>query len=297
MPFLQAVSQKIAEDEVVVERDILGTFRHIFDSRLCTIGKNEITLLTIVQFIVFIIAFYLISRILRRFLRKQILPHLKFGDNIQFVVLRLTHYLIMLIGILIGLNSVGVQLTSLTVGVGVVGVGIAFGLQNVTSNFVSGIILLFERHVNVGDHITVENIVCRVIAINIRSTKVVTPDNTILIIPNSKFIEGIVTNWSVIDPKIRILISVRVGFNSDVQLVTDLLLQSAREHKDVLDDPAPAVFFKGYGEYGINFDLSVWIAQPDPKMRGRITSELYYSIDKLFRENEIIVPFQDFRTY
>ena len=105
------------------------------------------------------------------------------------------------------------------------------------------------------------------------------------------------TNWSVIDPKIRILIPVRVGLNSDIQLVTNLLLQSAKEHKDVLDDPAPEVFFKGYGEYGINFDLYVWLEQPDPIIRGRISSELYYSIDKLFRENEIIVPFQDFKTY
>jgi small-conductance mechanosensitive channel len=203
----------------------------------------------------------------------------------------------MLVGILIGLNSVGIQLTSITIGVGVLGVGLAFGLQNITSNFISGIILLFERHVNVGDYITVDNIVGKVIAINIRSTTVVTPDNTALIVPNSKFIEGIVTNWSVIDPKIRILIPVRIGFKSDIDLISSILLQSAKEHKDALTDPEPAVFFRGYGEYGINMELSVWIAQPDPKIRSKIVSEINYHVYKLLRENNIDIPFQQFNLY
>ena len=297
MPFLQVDSSKITSEENVIERDILGTFRDIFESRLFSIGKTEITLLTIIELIVFIIAFLLISKIVRRFLKKRILPHLKLTDSAQFVILRLTHYVMILAGILIGLNSVGIQLTSLTVGVGVVGVGIAFGLQNITSNFISGIILLFERHVNVGDYVTVDNIVGKVTAINIRSTTVVTPDNATLIVPNSKFIEGIVTNWSVIDPKIRILIPVRVGYKSDVELVSKLLMQSATDYEGVLDNPAPSVIFRAFGDYGLNLELSVWIAQPDPKIRTKTISDLNYAIDKLLKENGITVPFQQFSTY
>jgi len=289
MPFLQTASE-----EVVTERDILGTIKHIFESKLFSIGKSDVTLLTIIQFIVFVVVFYFLSRLFRRFLKKRILPHFSITENIQFVILRFTHYLMMLAGILIGLNSVGIQLTSLTVGVGVIGVGIAFGLQNITSNFISGIIMLFERNVNVGDYITVDNINCKVVAINIRSTTVVTPENTVLIIPNSKFIEGIVTNWSVLDPKIRISIPVRVAYYTNVQLVTDILLQCAKEHEDVLDEPAPIVRFKGYGDFGVNFDLFVWIAQPDPKIRFKVSSDIYYAIDKLFKKHGIVVPFQEF---
>ena len=297
MPFYQVANNKIVSEETIVERDLLGTFRHIFENRLFNIGKTEITPLTILEFIFVIIIFFVISRIVRKFLRKRILKHFKLTDSAQFTILRLTHYAMMLVGILIGLNSVGIQLTSITIGVGVLGVGLAFGLQNITSNFISGIILLFERHVNVGDYITVDNIVGKVIAINIRSTTVVTPDNTALIVPNSKFIEGIVTNWSVIDPKIRILIPVRIGFKSDIDLISSILLQSAKEHKDALTDPEPAVFFRGYGEYGINMELSVWIAQPDPKIRSKIVSEINYHVYKLLRENNIDIPFQQFNLY
>jgi len=297
MPFFQVDGSKITSEETVIERDILGTFRHIFENRLFNIGKTEISLLTIIELIIFIIAFFLISRLVRRFLRKRILPHFKLTDSGKFTILRLTHYAMILLGILIGLNSVGIQLTSLTVGVGVVGVGIAFGLQNITSNFISGIILLFERHVNVGDYVTVDNIVGKVTAINIRSTTVMTPDNATLIVPNSKFIEGIVTNWSVIDPKIRILIPVRVGYKSDLELVSKLLMQSATEYEGVLDDPAPSVIFRAFGDYGLNLELSVWIAQPDPKIRTKTISDLNYAIEKLLKENGITVPFQQFSTY
>jgi len=297
MPFFQVDSSKITSEETVIERDILGTFRHIFENRLFNVGKTEITILTIIELIIFIIAFFLISKIVRRFLRKRILPHLKLTDSGKFTILRLTHYAMMIVGILIGLNSVGIQLTSLTVGVGVVGVGIAFGLQNITSNFISGIILLFERHVNVGDYVTVDNIVGKVTAINIRSTTLMTPDNATLIVPNSKFIEGTVTNWSVIDPKIRILIPVRVDYKSDVEFVSKLLMQSATEYEGVLDDPAPSVIFRAFGDYGLNLELSVWIAQPDPKIRTKTISDLNYAIEKLLKENGITVPFQQFSTY
>jgi small-conductance mechanosensitive channel len=124
-----------------------------------------------------------------------------------------------------------------------------------------------------------------------------TPDNTVLIVPNSKFIEGIVTNWSVIDPKIRILIPVRVGYKSDVELVSKLLMQSAADYEGVLDDPAPSVIFRAFGDYGLNLELSVWIAQPDPKIRTKTISDLNYAVDKLLKENGITVPFQQFSTY
>lgn len=277
------------ETEQVVERDFLETFRWIFETRLFNIGKTEINLLIIIELIFIVIVFYFISKLLRRFMNRKILTHFGIGENAKFVTHRLTHYAIMLIGIMVAFNAVGIQLTSLVVGLGVLGVGVAFGLQNIASNFVSGIILLFERHVNVGDFVSVGGSIGQVKSIRIRSTTIVTLDNIMLIVPNSKFIEDVVTNWSVEDPKIRISVSVGVAYGSDVELVTRLLLKAAENHVEVLKDPVPTVQFKEFGDSSLNFRLLPWIDQAFN--RDRITSDLNYSIDKLFRENGVTIPF------
>lgn len=269
--------------------EILEMFRDAFERKLFSIGNTNVTLLSIIEFFLAIVIFFFLSRLIRGFFRRRILSHSKLADSVQFTILRLTHYLIMIIGILFALNLVGIQLTSLTVGVGVLGVGIAFGLQNITSNFVSGLIILFERHVKVGDYVSVGSIVGQVRSINMRSTTIVTIDNIVLVVPNSRFIEDTVTNWSLGDPKIRISIPVGVAYGSDTELVTRLLLKAAEEHKDVLSEPKPKVLFKGFGDSALNFDLLVWI--PEPMLRFTVSSDLYYTIDALFRENNVTVPF------
>ncbi len=200
----------------------------------------------------------------------------------------------MFIGVLIAFNLLGINLTSLTVTFGVLGVGVAFGLQNITSNFISGIILLFERHVNVGDYVTVQDtsgstVIGQVRTINIRATKIVTFDNVTLIVPNSQFIQNTVTNWSVTDPKIRISINVGVAYGSNTEIVTNLLLRAAEGHGDILKEPAPVVFFENFGESSLNFRLSVWIQHPIHRIK--VISDLHYAIDNLFRENGITIPF------
>ena len=173
---------------------------------------------------------------------------------------------------------------------GILGVGFAFGLQNITSNFVSGIILLFERPVSVGDYIEVSNVVGRVVSINMRSTTIVTVDNITLIVPNSRFIEGIVTNWSVGDPKIRFTIPVGVAYGSDTELVRRILLEVANNHPAILKDPEPDVIFKEFADSSLNFELRAWL--PSPLGRIMTISDLNYAIDKAFRENNINIPFK-----
>ena len=193
------------------------------------------------------------------------------------------------IGILLGFNVVGIQLTSLVVVFGLIGVGIAFGLQNITSNFVSGIILLFERPVSVGDYIEVGEDMGQVRAINMRATIIVTRDNITLIVPNSSFIENTVTIWSVGDPKVRINIPVGVAYGSDTGLVSRLLMKVAQDHPEVRSDPEPDVLFKGFGDSSLDFELRIWIISP--MGRFRVISELNYAIDAAFRENNVTVPF------
>jgi len=269
--------------------EFIDKFRNIFDREIFRLGETPITIITIIQLILIIAVFFVVSKLLCRFLRRRILSRLGLDDGVQYTILRLSHYLMMVFGILTALNLLGIPLTGLAVVFGLVGVGIAFGLQNITSNFVSGIILLFERPINVGDYIDVGETSGRVISINMRSTTVVTLDNITLIVPNSQFIENTITNWSVEDPKIRAIISIGVAYGSDTELVTDILLKIAESHPKILSDPKSSVLFKEFGDSSLNFDLRVWILNAIE--RFDIISDLNYAIDAAFRENNINIPF------
>lgn len=251
-------------------------------------GGTSITLMGVIQIILILIIFFVISRILRRIIKRRLLSHL--AEGVQFVILKMIHYGLMIFGFLLAINIVGIQMTSLTVIFGLLGVGFAFGLQNITSNFVSGIILLFERPVSVGDYIEVANVVGRIVSINMRSTTVVTDDNITLIVPNSRFIEGTVTNWLVGDPKIRFAIPIGVAYGSNMDLVRKTLLELANNHPSILKEPEPDVIFKEFAESSLNFELRVWL--PSPLGRIVIMSDLNYAIDKAFRENNINIPFK-----
>jgi potassium efflux system protein len=254
-----------------------------------TLGGTKITLLGLIGIVLVLIAFFIISRVLRRILKRRILPRFKLAEGAQFVILRLIHYVLVVIGLLLAVNLVGIQMTSLAVIFGLLGVGIAFGLQNITSNFVSGLILLFERPVNVGDYIEVGGAMGKVQAINMRSTTVITRDNITLIVPNSSFIEGTVTNWSVGDPKIRINVPVGVAYGSDTELVKRLLLEVAENHPDILKDPKPDVLFREFADSSLNFDLRIWIL--NPMGRFKTISDINYAVDAAFRKHNITIPF------
>ena len=126
-------------------------------------------------------------------------------------------------------------------------------------------------------------------SINVRSTTVITLDNITLIVPNSRFVEDTVTNWSVSDPKVRLQVPVGVAYGSDTELVTQILLKVAADHPKVFSEPEPDVLFKEFGNSSLNFELRIWIL--DPMARLEIISDLNYAIDKAFRENNITIPF------
>lgn len=254
-----------------------------------TLGGTKITLLGLIEIVLVIIASLIVSRVLRRILKRRILPRFKLAEGAQFVILRLIHYVLVVIGLFLAINLVGIQMTSLAVIFGLLGVGIAFGLQNITSNFVSGLILLFERPVSVGDYIEVGGAMGRVQSINMRSTTVITRDNITLIVPNSSFISDTVTNWSVGDPKIRINVPVGVAYGSDTELVKRLLLEVAEKHPDVLKDPKPDVLFREFADSSLNFDLRIWIL--NPMGRFKTISDINYAVDAAFREHGVTIPF------
>src|SRR5205085_2256783 len=155
------------------------------------------------------------------------------------------------------LDNAGIHLGTLTVFAGAVGVGVGFGLKNIASNFISGLLILAERPITIGDRIEVAGIAGQVRQIRARSTVIMTNDNIAMIVPNKDFIDSPVKNWTYGDPRVRFRIPVGVAYGSDPARVREALLGAARENPNTLQDPAPSVFLDKFGESSINFELVV----------------------------------------
>ncbi len=255
---------------------------------LFRIQKTEVTLAAVLGAGLFICGAFVFSRLLGRMLSRRVLPKFKIEEGLQYTLLRLMHYLWMALGVVLGLQFLGVNLSTLAVLAGLLGVGVGFGLQSVVANFVAGLILLFERPISVGDRISLGDVHGDVQHIYMRSTTIRTPDNIAVIIPNSDFINGKVTNWSYEDPRVRFHLAIEVAHHVDVNRVRQLLLQIADAHGSVLKSPAPEVIFAAIGEASLRFELLIWVA--DPKIGGLVLSDLYYRLLPLFKEQGIELP-------
>lgn len=212
----------------------------------------------------------------------------------RYTIVSLLHYIVLLIGFVTSLSILGVSLGSLNVFAGIFGVGIGFGLQNIAQNFISGIILLFDRPIKVGDRVVVNGEVGDVMKIKMRATVLKTLDNENIIIPNSYFLNEKVVNRSYKDKRIRITINVGVAYDSDMEVVKKALLESVdevrKDFKTILQSPSPEVNFKEIGAYSFNLRLFVWIS--DAKDEVPITSALYYKIVDKTRQYEIEMPYE-----
>jgi small-conductance mechanosensitive channel len=256
---------------------------------LFEINKQPITLSNLIMFVLVISVFAVLSRIIRRILRGQVFPRLAIDQGTQYTLLRVTHYLIIVIGAVVAFQFIGIDLTGLAVIFGLLSVGIGFGLQNVTSNFVAGLILLFERPIKVGDRITVGDTEGDVVEINIRSTTIRSLNNIAIIVPNSEFVSSTVINWTYADQRIRLEIDVGVSYSSDLDTVLRSLQEVAEEQPEVLTDPVPEVLHAGFGDSSWNMRLRAWIG--NPKRHPQIRSALNCAIVRKFRENGVEIPF------
>ncbi len=198
-------------------------------------------------------------------------------------------YLIISIGIFTAARSFGLSAASLAFIGGGLSVGIGFGLQQIVANFLSGIVLLFEQSLRPGDVIEVNGILGRVERLSIRSAVVRTNDNIDIVVPNQQFLTSNVTTYTREDSLVRINLDLGVSYESDPQLVRDILLHTARQHGKVEKDPAPYVFFNGFGESSLDFRLSFWIRQP--RELFKIRSDLYFMIWKALETAGIEIPF------
>ncbi|CAN5736591.1 hypothetical protein BH23GEM6_BH23GEM6_06920 [soil metagenome] len=201
----------------------------------------------------------------------------------------LVHYAVITLGVIFGLGALGVELQNFAIVAGALGVGIGFGLQTVVNNFVSGLILLFERPVRVGDTVEIDGEWGTIKKIGLRSTVVVTFTQAELIVPNADLVSQKVTNWTLTNPVTRLATPVGVAYGSDIQKVLKILVESAAVHTSVVAQPKPIALFVGFGDNSLDFELRVWVG--DVASRFYVRSDILAEIDRRFREEAIEIPF------
>jgi len=268
---------------------VAKTLDHFFTYPLFTINQTPITLSSLTFFVFIMGAFWMMNILLRRFLHKQLLKRSKMPVSTQYTLTRIIQYVLLFVGTIIAFQVIGVNLSGLAVIFGFLSVGIGFGLQNLTSNFIAGLMLLFEQHIKVGDRITVGDTEGDVTEINIRSTTIRSLNNIAIVVPNSEFISSTVINWSHGDPKTRLEIEVGVSYNSDLDKVMNSLLEAAKEHSLTLSSPAPKAWLMSFGDSAWNMRLLAWVG--DPQGRRQVQSDINCAIVKKFRQNGVEIPF------
>ncbi len=275
-----------------VERglDRLGNdARDLWSQPLFDLGSLPISPAFLLKASIFLFLLSLLSRATRRFLQGRVLARTAIDEGQKYALSRGVGYTVFLGGLMIGLQVAGIDLSSLAIVGGAIGFGIGFGLQSLAKDFVSGLILLIERGVKVGDRIEVSNLLGDVKRIGARTTWVQTNDNVVIIVPNSELTER-VTNWSAHGRNARFSQEIGVAYASDPEQVQEVLIEVALANESVLQEPAPDVVFVGFGESSLNFQLRVW-TERHLRTPQVLKSELYFAIFRRFREERIDIPF------
>ena len=254
-----------------------------------TLGSQRITLGLLIVSAGILYGSFLISWILQKLLMDEVLMRSRVEKGVRLSIGRLVHYVIIFAGFLLAISTLGVEVTKITIMLSALGVGIGFGLQGIVNNFVSGLILLFERPVRVGDSIEIGGKWAEIRSIGIRATTVQTIEQADLIIPNADLINNQVTNWTLSNRKIKLRIPVGVAYGSDVPLVMETLVACAKSHQMVADFPPPQVLFLSFGESSLDFELRALINDADRRLQ--ISSEVHQEIDRRFREAKIEIAF------
>jgi small-conductance mechanosensitive channel len=260
--------------------DLFDTVRNIpFGFK---IGEIHLSFETILTAAVLLLALLVITRIVQRWLETELLPRTRLEPSLQLSIVTIFGYLGAITAIAVALTGLGFDLQKIALIAGALSVGIGFGLQSVVSNFVSGLILLTERPIRVGDSIVVKGEEGWVRRVRVRATEIETFDRASVIIPNSEFITGVVKNWTRANTLGRIAIKVRVGYDSDPVQVRDILLDLARLHPQIVQAPPPEAFLLGFGDSALEFELRCVVANVENGLSVR--SDLNYAIIKRFRE-------------
>jgi small-conductance mechanosensitive channel len=266
---------------------MVATLGNVFDLSF-SVGSLSVSVKGLFLAVIILCLTHVLIQIGRRLLSEKVLPERNFERGLKTSIITITTYVFWGLGLILALGVLGVNTTSLAVVFGALSIGIGFGLQNIFNNFISGVILLFERPIQVGDYIEVNGLWAEVKKINVRSTIVQTFDNATVIIPNADFISQQVTNWSFKDPRMRRHVDVGVAYGSDIELVRQTLLDIAAHTPDILGHPRPDVVFLDHGDSALIFRLRFWTYLDN---YFSTTTAVRFELDRRFRELDIEIAF------
>ncbi len=252
-------------------------------------GDGELTPSLVIAIILIIAISYAIGRLAAFLVKKLWLRPRKVELSTELLITRVIVWSITIIGTLVAVAETGLNITPLLLGAGIVGLAIAFGVQEIVANFVSGLIIMVDRPIRVGDVVEVEGATGRVMDVGLRASTVRTLDNVNHLIPNKLIILNRITNYSKFDPNIRLRIPIGVAYGSDMQKVKKILLGIAQKHPKVLKEPPAEVRITEFGNSSVDFVLFAWI--DDPSARFKIKDEINWEIDNQFKKNKITIPF------
>jgi len=254
------------------------------------LGENPFTTKTFLLLVLSLFLLFYVSSKIRKVLVHKIFPRYDLDIGVSQSIATIVRYLLIVIGLIIIFQTTGIDLSAIGLLVGALGVGIGFGLQSITNNFISGLIILFERPIKVGDRIEIDDLAGNIVDISARATTIITNDNIAVIVPNSDFINTRVINWSHNNRRIRLNFPVGVSYNEDPEKIRNLLTEVANANPGVLSSPKPYILFEGFGDSSLDFKMLVWTTEyiDRPKI---LRSELYYEIFAKFKEHNVEIPF------
>jgi small-conductance mechanosensitive channel len=267
----------------------IGEGVKLFFQQERTLGSVTFTWGQILTFFFVIWLSAYVSKLIRIFLEEEILDRMGLPQGLPNTIALMVRYTIVTLGVMAAASMAGLKMSSLTIILGALGVGIGFGLQNIFNNLVSGLILLLERPIKIGDTIEVGQLIGVVKHIGIRASNIQTFDGAEIIVPNGQLISNEVINWTLTDKRRRIEVLVGVAYGSDVHKVQEILLNVIQTHKEVVKDPQPNVFFNQFGDSALEFRLLFWTDNFDDWVR--IRSEVVFIVHDALKEAGISIPF------
>jgi small-conductance mechanosensitive channel len=270
---------------------VLSWFSQVWNMELFSSSGSPVRLSQIVIALAVLIAGIMIGRRIAALVGRRLQHSGRFNRSTAYLLQRLVFYVLVVLITLVALPIAGIPVTIFTVMGGAVAIGVGFGAQNLFNNLISGIIIMIEQPIRVGDIIEVQGGQGRVEEISNRCVRVRRSDGIDVLIPNSFFLEQPVVNWTHSDSDIRGEVAVGVAYGSPTDQVRDLIMQAADEHKEVRKDPPPIVLYEQFGDNSLNFRLLFWAPVSRPMDLRRIRSDLHYRIDALFREANITIAF------
>jgi small-conductance mechanosensitive channel len=286
-----AFSETLEEGTGQIVSTVLNWFRQVWNMELFSSSGSPVTLSQIVVAFAVLVVGILIGRRIAALLGARLQKTGRFNRSTAYLLQRLTFYLLVVLITLIALPIAGIPVTVFTVMGGAVAIGVGFGAQNLFNNLISGIIIMIEQPIRVGDIVEVQGGQGRVEEISNRCVRVRRSDGIDILIPNSFFLEQPVVNWTHADSDIRGELPVGVAYGSPTEQVRDLMLQAAAEHKEIAKEPPAIVLYEEFGDNSLNFRLLFWTPVSRPMDLRRIRSDLHYRIDNLFREAGITIAF------